>query len=515
MVASGDFSASFHYPVNDEIGALYKSFESLVSSFESLVSSMSSMADFHSSGDIEYFIDISKFSGEFRLVAQRINSMIEEYVQDIKQIMKVVKLYAQGDFAIEVPQFPGKKSIINSEFVAITNNLVGVEKSILFLIESAIKGELDKRADVSGFQGGWKNILSNLNELLAVMQAPLDEAQEALSLVSQGHLGAKVEGNYAGQFKSISEAINKTTAELSTIISEISETLTSLANNNYNVEITREYMGSFSEIKTSVNTIIESLNIGLMEMASVGEQVALGAGQISETSEVLARGATEQSSAVEELHATIETIRSNTEANAENTTRALAIVEKTKTAADYGNRQMGEMLKSMSGINSTSANISKIIKVIEDIAFQTNLLALNAAVEAARAGNQGKGFAVVAEEVRSLALKSQEAVKDTTELIEQANVKVQQGTEMADITAAALSEILVSVDAVSDIISEIEVSSKQQEAEISQVASALGHISGVTQVTTATSEECAAAAEELNSQATTLNSLLSKFTLKD
>jgi hypothetical protein len=244
------------------------------------------------------------------------------------------------------------------------------------------------------------------------------------------------------------------------------------------------------------------------ELTNNSDQVAAAAGQVSSASQQLAEGATEQAASLEETSSALEEMASMTKQNADNSNSANEIASESQKAAFAGNDSMTNMKTAMGQINTSSGEIAKIIKVIEEIAFQTNLLALNAAVEAARAGDAGKGFAVVADEVRNLAQRSAEAAKDTTALIEGAIQRVDNGTKITEEATGALSEIVKYSDNVANLIGEISVASQEQAQGVDQVNIAVAQMDKVTQSNAASAEESASASEELSAQAGLLKEMV-------
>jgi len=268
-------------------------------------------------------------------------------------------------------------------------------------------------------------------------------------------------------------------------------------------------------IRNALKKTGDDLNKLISEILVATEQVASGSGQVSDSSQALSQGATQQAASLEEITSSMTEMASQTKLNAENATQANQLASQTRSAAEGGNARMQEMVEAMGEINEAGQNISKIIKVIDEIAFQTNLLALNAAVEAARAGRHGKGFAVVAEEVRNLAARSAKAAKETAELIEGSVAKTRNGTEIAQSTSEALQEIVNSVTKVTDLVGEIAAASNEQAQGIGQTNQALGQIDQVTQQNTASAEESAAASEELSGQAMHMKEMMSRFNLRN
>jgi len=263
-----------------------------------------------------------------------------------------------------------------------------------------------------------------------------------------------------------------------------------------------------------LSEMAQNLSNLIMNIVAAADQVTSGAKQISDSSMILSQGATEQASSVEQLSASIEEVSTQTKINAENANQANILADKAKNYAVTGDAYMKEMLKAMDEINQASANINKIIKVIDDIAFQTNILALNAAVEAARAGQHGKGFAVVADEVRTLAGKSAEAAKETTVMIEDSIRKAEGGIKIAQETADALTMIVEGVEAVSGLVNNINNASNEQAAAIAQINQGVTQVSHVVQENSATSEESEAASEQLSSQAEALKAMVDRFKVR-
>jgi methyl-accepting chemotaxis protein len=264
----------------------------------------------------------------------------------------------------------------------------------------------------------------------------------------------------------------------------------------------------------SLRQMLERNNAAISQVKLSATQLSQATGQIAGGAQSLAQGTTEQAAAVEKLSASIAQIQQQTDQSKTLATRAATLSDSIRRSAERGGTQMEQMVTAVKEINDASAQISKVMKVIDDIAFQTNILALNAAVEAARAGQHGKGFAVVAEEVRSLAAKSAEAANDTGALIENSVAKAQLGAEIAAETAASLKEIAAGVNESDQLIGSIAQSSGQQSLDIGEIHRGIDEISQVVHLNSATAEQSAAACSEMSEQAHTLEDLVAQFKLE-
>lgn len=426
--------------------------------------------------------------------------------------------------------------------IRVIDTLKGLTGEINRLISASREGNFRLRGDTARFSGDYAAMVKGVNDILDEALAAMDEAQKArqtaekqaryqagevdmlvvnLKRLSRGELHCDMEAAPADEdtaksremFVEISGNLHVTVDTIKRYIEDISEVLGRIAEGDLTSMITADFQGEFAKLKSSINDIVESLGGVLSNINHSAEQVAAGSGQVSGGSQALTQGATEQASAIEQLTASMTEIARQTRQNAMNAGQAN---ELTMTARDFaveGNVRMKNLQQAMTEIDEASASISRVIKVIDDIAFQTNLLALNAAVEAARAGQHGKGFAVVAEEVRSLAARSAGAAKETTMMIQESINKAKAGTKMANEATLALEKIVSSVEKATELMGGIARASNEQATAVAQVNSGIEQVSKVVQTNSATAEESAAASEELSSQATLLKEMVARFNL--
>lgn len=298
-------------------------------------------------------------------------------------------------------------------------------------------------------------------------------------------------------------------------LGQLGQSADRIAEGDLATEVVTSTGDELGDVAASFEIMRQRVHNVLLEINQGADQVAAGAHNVSDASVALSQGASQQAASVEQLSASIAEIASQTASNAQNAEKANDLTVGTKEKAQLGNEEMQEMLSAMEEINASSANISKIIKVIDEIAFQTNILALNAAVEAARAGQHGKGFAVVAEEVRNLAARSAKAAKETTDMIEGSMEKVETGREIAHKTADALNAIVGDVSSVADIVANIAKASNEQKLALEQINQGVQQVSQVVQANSSTSEEAATASQNLNQQADIMRANVGKFRLSN
>lgn len=345
---------------------------------------------------------------------------------------------------------------------------------------------------------------------------PIIAANELAKQMSLGNLTNELCNIvlYDDEIGSMVQMLSETQTTLASYIKDITAVLNTMASGDFSTDASIQYAGDFIAINEAFNRIEEKLGKTLRLIDNTANDVTAGTAQLACGSQILADGSTKQAASIEELSAAIGEIAEKVQHNTQNAVNANKCAIEAEEKVKIQAVSMADVHTAMVDIQSKSEQIGAIIKTIEDIAFQTNILALNAAVEAARAGDAGKGFAVVADEVRNLASKSEEAAKQTAQIISDTLDSVRRGSAKVEETVAAVQSVTEITQRMGTLVNTIAQASEEQNTAIEQINTGVIQISEVVQENSATAEESAASCEELNGHAKTLNAQILQFKIK-
>ena len=338
--------------------------------------------------------------------------------------------------------------------------------------------------------------------------SPITIITESSQKLAKGELNFQIDIHSENEIGVLADSLNSSVKTLSTYVEDISDTLTEISEGDLTRENNLHYIGDFVRIEQSIKIILDQLNDMVSRLAATSEEVSRGAEQVASGAQSLAQGSTEQTTEIEKLLERVHLVSGQIGESVQSARDTNSAVAAMGGQIDVCSQTMKDMSGAMQEISSNSKEIGNIIKAIEDI------LALNAAVEAARAGTAGKGFAVVADEVRNLAAKSAEAAQSTTALIEKSLKAVSRGVDLTGSTQDSLDAVINDARIVTDRVREISDASAAQEMSVSDISVGLAQISQVVQTNSATSEESAAASEELFGQAQIVKNLVGQFKIK-
>ena len=542
------------------IKGVNETLESLLNPLQLLITDINILTKEAVNGNLTIRTDVSKHTGEFYKVTEGINRTLDAIINPLNLSAQCIDRISKGDLPDKITEdYKGDFNLIKNNINTCIDTLNSMQTDAHTMCKAGLDGKLNVRIDPSRHQGIFFLITKGLNDIMDSVASPLTMAADYIDKIAQGITPDKITASYNGDYNNIKDNLNKCIDAISTLVSEVGVVLDAARDGNLNkrtnsekthgayrkvleginetldgfiepvnqlvdnlnhmadgdlaVKMQGEYKGDYAIMKDNFNKAMLEFGEAIAHVVISTEQVVEGSQQISDSSQSLSQGATEQASSIEEISSSMTQLGAQIKMNAENATQANYLTLEARKSAEAGNSQMQEMVMAMSDISESSKNISKIIRVIDDIAFQTNLLALNAAVEAARAGKHGKGFAVVAEEVRNLASRSAKAAKETAELIEGSINKAEHGVNRAYKAAESLDGIVNLVTKATDLVGEIAIASNEQAQGVSQINVGLNQIEKVVQQTTANAEESASAAEELSGQAYTLQEMLHHFHL--
>jgi methyl-accepting chemotaxis protein len=386
-----------------------------------------------------------------------------------REIAGAAAQIAAGNLDVQIEP-RSEQDVLSRSFITLRDAVRDMTLEARDLAQAAAAGDLSRRGEVQRFRGAYRDLVQGVNDIIDGMARPMNEAAAVLERLAQKDLTVRMSG---------------------------------------------EFQGDHAAIMAALNTAMDNMEAALSQIAASADQIASAASQVGAGSQSLAQGTSEQASSLEEISANLQEMTGMTKQNALSAREGDRLSESARATAHQGVASMERLADAMDRIRASADQTAKIVKTIDEIAFQTNLLALNAAVEAARAGEAGKGFAVVAEEVRALAMRSAEAARTTSDLIEGAVTNAHAGAQLSGEVVANLRELAERADTVRAMVSDIASSSDQQSQGIAQVTIAVEQVNAVTQTAAANSEESAAAAEELSGQALVMKSLVGEFRVAD
>ncbi len=487
--------------------------EGLRTNVKTFIADMKSMSDEHDAGDVDVRLDEAKFEGAFNEMAHGVNTMVGAHVREKEEMIGVMKSLGDGDFAVEIQQYPGKKADINKNLDRLKGKLQGILDSIKWVTNEHVQGNIDMSLHAHMFKGGFSEIAGAINTIVSGQIELTEKALAVVKAFGEGDFDMPLE-QFPGKKAFVNEAIEQVRANLKAL-NEDAQILADAARDGRVTERAdaSRHHGDFRKIIEGVNETLEMIVAPIVTVKTAAETINTAAKEIAQGNTDLSQRTEEQASSLEQTASSMEQLASTVKQNAENAKQANQLAMTASTVAVKGGQAVQEVVGTMSAINDSAKKIEDIISVIDGIAFQTNILALNAAVEAARAGEQGRGFAVVAGEVRNLAQRSASAAKEIKELITDSVNKTADGTAQVESAGKTMDEIVNSVKRVADIIGEIAAASVEQSSGIDQVNSAVTQMDEVTQQNAALVEQAAAAAESLMEQAEEMNVAVSVFKL--
>ncbi len=561
-VAQGDLTKTITNNYQGELAKLKQDANATVQKLTQVTEEIGIATRTASQGDFSKRINLENKTGTFRLLGESINQVLDYNQLAIKDLTRVFSAVAQGNLTeIITNNYQGELAQLKQDANATVQKLTQVTEEIGIATRTASQGDFSKRINLENKTGTFRLLGESINQVLDYNQLAIKDLTRVFSAVAQGNLTETIINNYQGELAQLKQDANATVQKLTLVTEEIAEVthaaaqgnfgkrialekktgtfrilgesinqvldynqlaikdlmrvFAAIAQGNLTQTITNDYSGELAQLKQDANATVAKLMevMGIIKQSST--MVNHAAGELSQANANLSQRATQQAASLEETAASMQQMTGTVQQNSENAKQANLLANNARERAELGNQVVNTAVVAINEISKSSKKIGEIVSVIDEIAFQTNLLALNAAVEAARAGEQGRGFAVVATEVRTLAQRSATAAKEIKALIQDSNLKMDEGIRLGNQSGQTLTEIVMAVKKVNDIISEIAAASIEQSQGIEQVNKAITQMDEMVEQNSALVEQTAAASESMSDQAQTLRKQVAFFKMNE